>query len=209
LEEYRKQPTDNLLSEIANGTIHGRPISIEEALSMAHNLVIAGNETTRNALSSAMFLLARRPDLWQRLKSEPSRIADFIEELLRLYAPALTTARQVMADTEINGIAIPKGSCLFLMWGSASADEQTFADSQTFDLERRNKRMHMTFGMGLHHCVGKNLARAEMQTAITAWLRDFERVELAKPEDEIRYAPIFGFRALVNLPMRVTRTRGA
>jgi len=208
LDQYRRNPQDNLVSAIANAVVNGQPLSIEEQLSMVHVLVIAGNETTRNALSSAMFVLATRPDLWARLKAEPNKIPDFIEEVLRAHAPAITTPRTVLKDTEIDGVAVPRGSTVFVMWASGGQDEQTFENPQEIDIDRKNKRSHITFGMGIHHCVGSFLARAELQSALTRWLSDFDAVELAVPQDQIRYDPVFAFHALSDLPIRVTRANG-
>jgi len=205
IARLQKEPEDNLTSAIANATVDGRPLSIEERLSMIHVLIIAGNETTRNALSSAMYVLATRPDLWARLKAEPDKVPDFIEEVLRVHAPAITTPRTVMKDTEIDGVHLPRGSTVFVLWASAGQDEATFADPQAFDLDRRNKRSHITFGMGVHHCVGSFLARAELAAALHRWLADFERVELAVPQDEVRYDAAFAFHALSDLPVRVIR----
>lgn len=205
IARLQQQPEDNLTSAIANAEIDGRPLSIEERLSMVHVLIIAGNETTRNALSSAMYVLATRPDIWARLQAEPARLSDFIEEVLRVHAPAITTPRTVLKDTVIDGVALPKGSTIFVMWASAGQDEETFANPAEFDLDRKNKRSHITFGMGIHHCVGSFLARAELGSAITRWLADFERVELAVPQSEVRYDPVFAFHALSDLPVRVIR----
>jgi cytochrome P450 len=206
IARLQEAPEDNLTSAIANATIDGQPLSIEERLSMIHVLIIAGNETTRNALSSAMYVLATRPDLWARLKAEPDKVPDFIEEVLRVHAPAITTPRTVMKDTEIDGVKLPKGSTVFVLWASAGQDEATFADPQAFELDRKNKRSHITFGMGVHHCVGSFLARAELAAALHRWLADFERVELAVPQEQVRYDAAFAFHALSDLPVRVTRT---
>lgn len=208
LDRYRREPQDNLVSAIATAQVDGRPLTIEEQLSMCHVLVIAGNETTRNALSSAMYVLATRPDLWARLKAEPDRIPDFIEEVLRVHAPAITTPRTVLRDTRFEGVDLPQGATVFTMWASAGQDEETFAEPQEIDLDRRNKRSHLTFGMGIHHCVGSFLARAELQSALTRWLTDFESVALAKPQDQVRFDPVFAFHALSDLPIKVVRVPG-
>jgi cytochrome P450 len=168
-------------------------------------LVIGGNETTRNSLTAAMYTLATRPDLWARLQAEPARVPDFIEELLRLHAPAITTPRTVMADTEIDGVALPRGSTVFVLWASAGQDETAFSDPLSFDLDRKNKRSHITFGMGVHHCVGSFLARAELTASINRWLSDFETVELAVPAEEVRFDPVFAFHTMSDLPIRIVR----
>jgi cytochrome P450 len=205
IERLQRAPEDNLTSAIANAEIDGEPLTIEQRLSMIHVLVIAGNETTRNALSSAMYVLATRPDLWARLKAEPAKVPDFIEEVLRVHAPAITTPRTVLKDTVIDGVALPKGATIFVMWASAGQDDESFPEPQEIDLDRKNKRSHITFGMGIHHCVGSFLARAELGAAIDRWLDAFDRVELAVPQAAVRYDPVFAFHALSDLPVRVTR----
>ncbi|MFT4057024.1 MAG: cytochrome P450 [Novosphingobium sp.] len=205
IARLQETPEDNLTSVIANAEVNGVPLTIEEKLSMVHVLIIAGNETTRNALSSAMFVLATRPDLWAQLKTEPDRIPDFIEEVLRIHAPAATTARTVMADTRLHDVDLPKGSTVFLMWASAGQDEDAFVDPLTFDFDRKNKRAHITFGMGVHNCLGSFLARSELNAAVRRWIVDFDSVELAVPRGDVRYDPVFGFHSLSNLPLIVTR----
>jgi cytochrome P450 len=91
------------------------------------------------------------------------------------------------------------------MWASAGHDEETFGHPFEIDLDRRNKRAHLTFGMGVHHCVGSYLARAEMNIAVQSWLRDFDKVELALPASEVKFDPIFAFQAFSDLPIKVTR----
>jgi cytochrome P450 len=207
--EYRVHPRENLLSAIANARFENdRPATMEECLSIAHVAVIAGNETTRNALSSTMYTLARRPDLWRTLQADVALIPEFVEETLRTAAPASTTPRVALADVELGGVAVPKGSCLFMMWGSGSLDEEVFANATEFDLKRSNKRQHTTFGLGVHFCAGLHLARRELCIAVREWLREFEKIELAVPEHEIHYEPSFAFHALGHLPMRFTRVTG-
>jgi cytochrome P450 len=119
------RPSDSLLSAIANAQFeNGRLASMDECLSIAHVALIAGNETTRNAISSAMYTLVTRPDLWRQLKADRALIPEFVEEVLRTAAPANTTPRVALADVELGGVVVPKGACLFMMWGSGSLDEE-------------------------------------------------------------------------------------
>ncbi len=206
LVDYQGCPANNLMSAIANATYQdGRPTTMDEALSMVHTTVIAGNETTRNALSSGMFTLARDPALWAQLKADPGKVSAFVEEVLRRDAPAVTTPRTALEDVELAGVHVPKGSCIFVMWAAGSLDEAVFADPLTFDLDRPNKSAHSTFGVGVHFCAGSSLARAELNQAVTAWLREFETVELTVPAEEVKYDPVFGFHSLSKLPVRFTR----
>lgn len=202
----RETPATGLLSAYANARFpDGTPFDIEESISMTSQSVVAGNETTRNALSSTAFVLADREDLWQRLKADRGLVRDFVEESLRLNAPATATARSVMKATEVNGIKIPKGSAIFIIWGSGSHDENEFANPQVFDMDRKRKAAHTTFGMGLHRCAGMHLARAELRLSVAHWLENFESMRLAVPAADIHYEPKFGFRALDNLPIVVKR----
>lgn len=210
MTRYEQEPADNLLSTIAHGTVDGRPLTPEEKVSMAQVLTIAGNETTRNALSAAVFELAQRPDLWARLQARPDRVPDFIEEVLRVHAPATTTPRMVREDTVFEGVHMPKGSAVFLLWGSASQDEAEFDEPLQIDLDRKNKSHHLSFGFGVHRCVGAMLARAELKAAITLWLRELKRVQLVLPVDQVQRDPVFGFHAFSRLPIRIyRRARGA
>jgi cytochrome P450 len=124
---------------------------------------------------------------------------------LRLEAPANTTPRTVLKDVEIAGVSIPRGACLFMMWGSGSRDEAVFANAEEFNLDRKNKRQHTTFGIGIHFCAGLHLARAELVMSVTRWLKEFDQVAFAIPKEEVHYDPIFAFRALSHLPLRFTR----
>jgi cytochrome P450 len=91
------------------------------------------------------------------------------------------------------------------LWGSGGRDEAEFADPESFDIDRKNKRHHTSFGLGIRHCPGNLLARAEIRLSVNRWLDEFQSVELAVPPSEIRYEPIFGFHALGQLPVRLKR----
>lgn len=198
---YRENPGDNLLSAFANAEYDGRPTTIDEALSMAHVTIIAGNETTRNALSSGMLKLASDPDLWARLKADRSMVKEFYFEVLRHDAPATTTPRTVLQDVELGGVQLHAGDCLFVMWGSGSHSEKHFENPMEFDIDRKNKSAHSSFGMGVHHCAGSALAREELDQAFNALLDAYETVELTRPASEINYDPVFGFHGLSDVPV--------
>lgn len=201
MKEYRENPADNLLSAFANAEYEGRPTTMDEALSMAHVTIIAGNETTRNALSSGMLTLARNPEIWARLKADRSLVKDFYFEVLRRDAPATTTPRTVTEDVELGGVQLRKGDCVFVMWGSGSHAEKHFDEPSQFDLDRKNKSAHCSFGMGVHHCAGSALAREELDQAFNAILDRYDSVELAVPAEDVSYDPVFGFHALSNVPV--------
>lgn len=206
IEAYRELPADNFLSVVANARNEdGALLSMAEALSMAFVTLAGGNETTRNALASAAFELARDRTLWDRLVADPASVPAFVDEIVRFSSPATVTARQVAQDTELGGTQLEKGASLFILWGSGSHDETAFECPEEIRLDRANGRSHTSFGAGVHHCAGIALARTEIEMAVRAWLAAFERMALAVPEAEIRYDPVFAIRALPELPLVLTR----
>lgn len=205
IEGFRQHPREVLLSDIANArTEDGKFLPLETVLSIAFLVLGAGNETTRNAIGSTIYLLAKRPDLWQLLKKERALIPNVIEESLRINAPATITTRTVTTTTEIDGVTVPKGAVLVMLWGSGSRDEDTFPDAGEIDLKRPNLRRHTTFGHGIHFCVGNALAREELAMTVRSLLDRFDRIECAVPPEQIRYQPTLAFRALESLPLQLS-----
>jgi cytochrome P450 len=206
IRKYRDAPADNLMSDYANARGEdGEFMTMNEALSMATITVIGGNETTRHALGNCAYLLAKHPTLWARLKAEPEKIPNFVEEALRTHAPSTATARGVRVDTELGGVKIPAGSCLYMIWGSGSVDEAAFENPQAIDLERKGARGHVSFGYGSHFCAGNYLARAELIQSVKTWLREFTAIELGAPDSEIAFAPLLAFRSFHHLPLKFLR----
>lgn len=206
LDQYRKAPEVNFLSYIANWrSKEGEALSTEEALSMAFVTLIGGNETTRNALSTAMYVLARDPELWARLDADRDLIPSFCEEIVRFGSPATMTPRQVVQDTVLNGTPMAKGAAVYVLWGSGSHDDTAFDAPGEIQLGRPNGRAHTSFGYGVHHCAGIHFARLEMIMSVGAWLDAFESVELVAPEGGLDYEPAFAIRALPQVPVRVKR----
>jgi cytochrome P450 len=204
IEAFRAAPAENFLSTIANACgANGERLSLGEAISMAFIVVVAGNETTRNALGSCAYVLAQDNGVWTRLKREPEKIPNLVEEVLRTAAPATTTVRTVTADTELAGVPLPKGANLFLMWGSGGLDEAFWAHPESVDLDRKNPKAHTAFGHGLRLCAGNLLARQELTLSVETWLRELDNIELAVPAGDVHYAPIFAIRSLKTLPVRL------
>ena len=168
---YRKAPAPNLLSHIANAEIDGRPLADGELVNIATQLLVAGNETTRVTLASALFMLLEAPALKQRLTHEPALIANFVEEAFRLHAPVQFIYRVVVQDTELRGVAVPKGALVMLVYGAGNRDASKFAEPDGVQLDRANGRQHLTFGKGAHFCIGNLLARTELRIAIQLLLQ--------------------------------------
>jgi len=206
IEAYRQTPGDDFISVIANARdAEGKHLSLEEAISMTLVTVIGGNETTRNALTTAAYALARDKSLWHTLQADRDKVPAFVEEIVRYGCPATMTPRQAVEDTTLNGTPIHKGASVYMMWGSGSHDDEVFESPFELRLDRPNIRQHTSFGAGVHHCAGVHLARKEIELSVHSWLNRFKSMELAVPESEITYAPTFAIRQLFALPLRVRR----
>jgi cytochrome P450 len=203
IERLRKSPDDSLFSALVNGEIPewGRPLTDNELhhVIMVH-LFVAGSETTANALSAGMAMLAQRPDVWHALKSDPSaRLEPFIEEVLRLESPVQGLLRQAAVDVELHGTQIPAGSLIMIRFGAANRDERQFADAPEIDLDRRQPRSHLAFGTGAHHCLGAPLVRRELYYGFRAALERIDEVWLIEAANDFKHAPNYFLRALNEL----------
>ncbi len=181
IEKRKEAPKDDLLSRVLNARIDGEPISEDIALGMLRLLLIAGIDTTWSAIGASLWHLARTPEDARRLIAEPELMPTAIEELLRAFAP-VTMAREVREDTKINGCPVKAGNMVLLSFPAANRDPAMFPDADKVVIDRKENR-HAAFGLGIHRCVGSNLARMEMTVAVEEWLRripDF-RLDPAKP----------------------------
>src|SRR5262249_27698477 len=132
-------------------------------------------------------------------RSEPARLPNFIEEVLRADAPIQGLFRRATKDTEIGGVLVPAGSPIQLLWGAANRDPGQFDEPDEFKLDRTNARRRVTFGFGPHVCVGNQLARGELRIAFTRLLQRLKNLRLARPDEPVEYishAFAYGIRAL-------------
>nr|WP_176392294.1 cytochrome P450 [Sphingomonas sp. CDS-1] len=207
IEERRaaNHPPDDLVSAIARSRLDdGNLISMADALSLIEQFVTAGAETTMNALSMGAHTLATRPDLLIALRERPDRVEAFVEETLRIFAPAQGLFRVVMKDTELGGIPLPKGSRIMLRWGAANTDAATFADPRSIDLDRANARQHVTFGYGIHKCQGSPLARIELNATFAALGRLCRSITIDEDGDGTSQVHGIIFMGMTRLPLRMS-----
>ncbi|MET0661372.1 MAG: cytochrome P450 [Steroidobacteraceae bacterium] len=204
IEEIRQQPDGSLLSTLmrAHEVTGDAPLTLEELLSICQVLLIAGHDSTRQSLTSAVCVLATHPELYERLSSNRELIKSFVEEVVRMFSPANVTPRFTLQDTTLGGVHIPKHSPVFICWGSGNRDEQVFAGTDEFRCPRENVTSHLGFGHGIHFCAGMRLARAELAHTIEAILDRYSEVSLAIDPEELTYAPAINLRALTTLPIR-------
>ena len=160
--ERRKQPRDDMVSVLANATVAGAPMPAFELLSYFLLLVVAGNETTRNAASGGLLALIENPDELRKLRASPALVPSAVEEIVRWTSPVIQFCRTPVEDVELRGQRIRRGESLCLLYPSANRDADAFADPDAFRVDRR-PNPHLGFGIGEHFCLGANLARLELR----------------------------------------------
>jgi cytochrome P450 len=164
------EPADDLISTLMQARdTNGQPLSDAHVLGTLRLLLIAGIDTTWSAIGASLWHLAKTPADRQRLIAEPELLPTAIEEFLRAYAP-VTMAREVMKETVISGCPVKPGNMVLLSFPAANRDPAVFPDADKVVIDRKENR-HAAFGLGIHRCVGSNLARMEMTVAIQEWLK--------------------------------------
>lgn len=179
--QERLAPSDTVLSALVAAGEDGELLTPAELRAMVITLMSAGSGTVTQQLGHALLTMLARPELWQQVASEPAMLPQIIEEIMR-YAPAvvLGVPRIAIEDLELNGLAIPAGSCLLPITGSANRDEQVFANAEQVD-PTRTPHPHLSFGGGMHRCIGAALARAELAEALPLLATSLAGVRLAEP----------------------------
>lgn len=203
----RTHPSDDLMTELLNARLvdetgEERNLRDDEVLGYVGLLSGAGNETTTRLIGWAAYLLDRFPDQRRLLHIDRSLVPNAIEEILRFEAPSPVQARYVMRDVDLHGTRVPQGAILLLLNGSANRDEREFADADRLDV-RREQVHHLSFGHGIHFCLGASLARLEARVALDEilarwpeWEIDTERAQMA------RTSTVRGWKTL---PARIPR----
>ena len=196
--QRRKVPRDNLISAMIAADDQGKFLSDEELLSNCVLLLEAGHETTTNLIGNGLLALLRHSDQLQTLQDDPSLIGTAIEELLRYDSPVQITARLATEDLEIGDKWVGAGDMAIFVLGAANRDPAQFPNPSTLDLSRRENR-HLSFGQGIHYCLGAPLARIEGQIAINTVLRRCPGLALTGEPLEWRQA--VSLRGLIALPV--------
>jgi cytochrome P450 len=174
---HEGEDRDDLISYLLGVELMGEKLSQDHVRGSVVLLLLAGIDTTWSAIGSALWHLAAHPEDRRRLVAEPELVPTAIEELLRAYAP-VTMARLVAKDVDFHGCPMKQDDWVLLPFPAANRDPKKFEDPDKFIVDREENR-HAAFGLGIHRCLGSNLARLELKVAIEEFIRRFTRFELA------------------------------
>ncbi len=193
----RAHGAEDLITALVEAEVEGESLEEWEILGFCMLLLIAGNETTTNLMSNMLNLLVDRPDLWQRLREDRGLVETIIEETLRYESPVQQLLRVATRDVEVSGVKIPEGEMVAVFFGAANRDPQEFPNPDEFRLDR-DLRNHVSFGMGIHYCLGAPLARAEARILLNAFLDRFPVITHGEAQAvrQTQSPIVFGFQQL-------------
>jgi cytochrome P450 len=201
VQDHIENPKDDLIGFLLNAKIYDQPLSPQHVVGTIILLMVAGIDTTWSSIGSSIWHLAQHPSDLQRMVNEPELLPTAIEELLRMYAP-VTMARIVSQDTEIGGCPVKRGESVLLPFPAANRDPEVFPDADKVIIDREENR-HVAFGLGIHRCLGSNLARLELRLAVEVFIQRFPKFELADPSS-VTWS-LGQVRGPRKLPVRITQ----
>jgi cytochrome P450 len=197
----RANPADDLLTALINAEDSGDVLSDDELVAQVILLYVAGHETTVNLIGNGTLALLRDREQFELWRDRPDLDDNAVEELLRFDSPVQMSRRITLEDYEVDGHTIPAGSFTVASLASANRDEAQFGpDADKLRLDRENARQHVSFGAGVHHCLGAALARLEGRVAIASLIRRFPDLELAA---DPQWNGRINLRGLAAFPVRV------
>ncbi len=209
LEARLASPNDDIISaltqaEFEDETGTERRLDLPEMISIIQQLMVAGNETTTKVINETFRILLENPHWFTRMKADPGVVGAVVEEALRLSTPNQGMFRFVTRDTELDGVKIPKGATIWLMFGSANRDASVFPKPDAFDPERPNIKESVAFGRGAHFCIGAPLARLELRVVFEQLARSVESFALPAGY-ALSYEPSYILRGLAGLELDIVK----
>ena len=192
----RRAPTNDLLGQLLRAEVDGVRLTDGEAVDFLCVLLAGGIETSTDLLGSSMLVLSERPDVQEKLRADPSLIPAFIEEMLRYEPPVHALVRVTTAEVTLSGTTIPAGSLVLPLLASANRDEKRYSNPEEFVLQR--PQAAVSFGHGIHACIGAQLARVEVRLALEALLTRIKR--FTRVPGEIVWSMTLATRGPVELP---------
>jgi cytochrome P450 len=214
VKERQQTPTEDLISDLvhARNEDGGDVLDFGELVASARAFLIGGNDSIASAISNMLYLLATRSDLAEQLHAsldDDRFVTRWVEELLRFMPPTRGNTRVTTRDVELDGQAIPKGSTIITLFGSANEDEAQFPNAESFDINRPNLARHMSFGAGAHRCVGLALARMELKVVAREVARRLTDIRLDIDPANIPYKSDIATLTMKRLPLTFRRREAA
>ena len=200
VERRRHEPADDLLSALIAVEEEGDRLSTDELVSLAQTVLMAGTDTTRNQLACCVALFLEHPEQWAKLAHEPAMAARAVEESMRVLGAVRGTIRFASEDIEYRDVLFPKGTLVSVSLAGANYDPAVFSEPEDFEIEAKRAAQQLTFGSGIHHCLGAQLARAELQEALPLVARRLPGLELDGPVEW--KPPTVGIWGPAHLPLR-------
>ena len=201
IEARRRQPAQDMVSDLLQAEVEGRKLSDDELLSFLFLLLPAGMDTTTQLLGNALLTLARRPEQLEQARADKAHVPRFLEEVLRYEPPSQLSFRLATRDVELAGTRIPAGSLVLGIIGSANRDERVFDQPDLFLPGRSKGNQHLTFGYGIHFCLGAQLARLEARIALEAFVSRVRGIQLCSPA--VEWIPAIASHGPLALPARL------
>jgi cytochrome P450 len=202
IDERRAKPTDDLVGALVTARDENDALTEDELLAFVVLLLLGGNETSTNLIGNGLLALARHPEQQQRLRQDPRLLPKAVEEMLRYDPPVQMTVRTPIGATEVGGTEIPPNSLLFVLIAAANRDPAKFSNPEVFDIAR-DPNEHLSFGGGIHFCLGAPLTRLEGAIAIESVLNRYSRLSLADSEEKLEYRGSLALRGLSTLRLSV------
>jgi cytochrome P450 len=194
----RRALTDDLLSNMMRAEVDGDRLTHQEVLTLAATLLMAGTDTTRNQLAAAVQVFCEHPDQWSLLAERPDLAPKAVEEVMRFSPIIFSTMRKTVVDVDMAGVTIPAGTLVIANTAAANRDPAVYDDPDRLDITREGAPAMLTFGGGIHYCLGANLARIELAEALTIMARRMPNIRCS---DNIPWKPLIGISGPVSLPV--------
>ncbi len=203
VDEHRAAPRDDLLSALIAAEEQGDRLDTDELVMLAEAVLMAGTDTTRNQLGCSIALLLANPDQWRAFVADPDGLAaSVVDETMRYLGAVQGTIRVASEDIEYRGVVFPAGTLVAASLAGGNRDPEVWEDGERFDITRSGTTPHLTFGSGIHYCLGAHLARCELQESLRLIARRFPDLELA---GRVEWKPeTFGIWGPSRLPLRWT-----
>ena len=201
VRKRRADPDDSLLSALVAAEDEGDRLSSEELVSTALLLLVAGFETTVNLIGNGTVALLGEQEHWGRLGEEPALVPAAVEELLRYDSPVQLTSRIATEDTDVGGTVIPKGASIIVAIGGANRDPDVFDQPDRLRIDRPDAARHLSFSLGIHHCLGAALARLEGRVAVEELTRRYPGLQIAGTPTR---RPLLVLRGFETVPVRAS-----